>query len=151
MGEESEVRWRVTWLTEIYKAFRHVETLFFQGRNLYLAGMLLVVQVLFTFRQPIAGLQGRGFYLGWIKFVHVKRHYSSARATHQRGLSSNFIINVDHSSVLLQCTLRKLYFEMEIMTHFRTCSRRNNQERGLRRSPSGGGVGDSAPTTAKLI
>ena len=38
------------------KAFRHVQTLFVHGRNLYLAGLLLVIQRLFTFRQPIAGL-----------------------------------------------------------------------------------------------
>jgi len=33
------------------KAFRHVETSFVHGRNLYLAGLLLVIQGLFTFRQ----------------------------------------------------------------------------------------------------
>ena len=49
---------------DLYKAFRHVETLFIKGRNLHLAGLLLVILGLFTFRQPIAGLQGTGFYLG---------------------------------------------------------------------------------------
>ena len=49
--------------TELYKAFRHVEPLFVQGRNLYPAGLLLVLQGLLTFRQPIAGLQGTDFYL----------------------------------------------------------------------------------------
>ena len=44
------------------KAFWHVETLFVQG-NLYLAGLLLVIQGLFTFRQPIASLLGTDFYL----------------------------------------------------------------------------------------
>ena len=58
------------------KVFRHVETLFVQGRNLYLAGLLLIVQGLFTSRQPIAGLQGTGFYLGRIKFPDVERPYS---------------------------------------------------------------------------
>ena len=58
-----------------YKAFRHVETLFVQGRNLYLADLLLVIQGLFTFRQPIAGLQGTDFYLGRINFLHVERPY----------------------------------------------------------------------------
>ena len=48
----------------IYKAFRRVETLFIQGRNLYLAGLLLVKQGLFTFHQPMAGLQDVGLYLG---------------------------------------------------------------------------------------
>ena len=60
------------------KAFRRVETLFVHGRNLYLAGLLLDIQGLFTFRQPIASLQGTGFYLGWIKFVHVERPYCSS-------------------------------------------------------------------------
>ena len=46
-----------------YKAFRHVETSFVQGRNLYLAGLLLVIQDIFTLRQPIAGLLGTGFFL----------------------------------------------------------------------------------------
>ena len=59
------------------KAFRRVETLFVQGRNLYLAGLLLVVQGLFTFRQPIADLQGTSFYLGRINFLHVKRPYNT--------------------------------------------------------------------------
>ena len=60
----------------LYKAFRHVETLFVQGRNLNLA--LLVIKRLFTFRQPIpiAGLQGTDFYLGRIKFIHIERPYS---------------------------------------------------------------------------
>ena len=60
-----------------YKAFRHVETLIVKGRNLYLAGLLLVggkwinpVYVL-----PIAGLQGTDLYLERIKFVHVERPY----------------------------------------------------------------------------
>ena len=50
----------------LYKAFRHVETLFVQGRNLYLSSLLLDAQGLFTFRQPIARLQGTDFYLGLI-------------------------------------------------------------------------------------
>ena len=60
----------------LYKAFRHVETLFVQGRNLYLAGLILVLQGLFTFRQPIAGLQGTDFYLGRIKFLRRKALYN---------------------------------------------------------------------------
>ena len=59
----------------INKAFRHVETLFIQGRNLYFVGLLLVIHGLFTFRQLIAGLQGTSFYLGQIKFLHVERPY----------------------------------------------------------------------------
>ena len=58
-----------------YKAFRHVETLLIQSRNLYLAGLPLVIQALFTLRQPVAGLQGTGFYLGRIEFLHVERPY----------------------------------------------------------------------------
>jgi len=65
-------------LTDSYKAFRHIETLFVQGRNLHLAGLLLVIQGLFTFRQPIAGLQGTDFYPGQIKFPHVETPYSFA-------------------------------------------------------------------------
>ena len=56
-----------------YKPFRHVETLFVQDRNLNLAGLQLVIQGLFTFRQTIAGLQDTDFYLGRIKFLHVER------------------------------------------------------------------------------
>ena len=59
----------------LYEAFRHVETLFVQGRNLYLAGLLLDIQGLFTFRQPIVSLQGTDLYLERIKFLHVERLY----------------------------------------------------------------------------
>ena len=51
-----------------YKVFRHVETSFVQGRNLYLAGLLLVIQGLFTFRKPIPGLLGTRF-LPWTNEV----------------------------------------------------------------------------------
>ena len=61
----------------LFKAFRHVETLFVQGRNLYLAGLLLVVHGLSTFRQTIAGLQGPEFYLGRIKFIQVEWPYET--------------------------------------------------------------------------
>ena len=59
------------------KAFQRVETLFVQGRNLYLAGVLLVKQNLFTFCQLIVGLQSTDFYLGRIKFLHVERPINS--------------------------------------------------------------------------
>ena len=52
-----------------------MQTLLVQGRNLYLAGLLLALQGLFTFRQPIAGLQETDFYLGRIKFLHVEKPY----------------------------------------------------------------------------
>ena len=55
------------------KAFRPLSTLFVQGENLYPASLLLVIQGLFTFRQPITGMQGTDFYLGRIKFLHVER------------------------------------------------------------------------------
>ena len=44
---------------------RYVETLSVQG-NLYLASLLLVLQDLFTFHQPIASVQDTGFYFGLI-------------------------------------------------------------------------------------
>ena len=68
-----------------YKAFRRVETLFVQPRYTFVQGTysytffirprytcrnilpsrpVIGYQGLFTFRQPIAGLQGTGFYLG---------------------------------------------------------------------------------------
>ena len=71
-------------VVQFNKGFRHVETLFFQGRNLYLAGLLLVMQGLFTFRQPIAGLQVTSFYLGGTKCLHVERPYSVYRTENQQ-------------------------------------------------------------------
>ena len=62
-----------------YKAFRHIETLFVQGINLYLTGLLLVTQVLFTFRQPIAGLQGTDFSLRLTNSLHFERLYTPDR------------------------------------------------------------------------
>ena len=64
-------------VTLLNKVFRHVEILFIQGIHLYLAGLLLVMQGLFTFRQPIASLQGTDFYLGRIMFLHVERPYTT--------------------------------------------------------------------------
>ena len=55
------------------KVFRHVETSFVQGRNLYLVGLLLVIQGLFTFRQPIAGLQSTDRILPWTNKVSTCR------------------------------------------------------------------------------
>ena len=73
------------WSAE-YKAFRHVETLFVQGRNLYLAGLLLVIQGLFTFCQPIAGLQCTDLYLEPVKFLHVERPYEIEDSLYARGI-----------------------------------------------------------------
>ena len=71
------------------KVFRHVETLFVQGRNLYPAGLLLVIKGLFTFRQPVAGLQSTDLYLGRIKLLHVERPYTYK-------LNIKFIITYRH-------------------------------------------------------
>ena len=60
-----------------FRAFEVIEvTDGTKGRNMYLAGLLLFIQGLFTFRQPIAGLQGSDFYLGRIKFLRVQRPYT---------------------------------------------------------------------------
>ena len=81
------------------KAFRHVETLFVQGRNLYLAGLLLVTQDLFTFRQPIADLQGSDIYLGRIKFLHVERPYLTVLKVLQSDWSGTSFTTIDFSGV----------------------------------------------------
>ena len=96
------------------KTFRHVDTLFVQGRNLYLAGLLLVIQGLFTFRQPIAGLQGTDFYLGRIKFLHVERPYSSFMRQLSKSRLENLTLavrdagvfrnNGDRKTMVLWCT-----------------------------------------------
>ena len=49
-----------------------------------LAGLLLVIQGLFTSRQRIAGLQGTDFYFEQIKFIHVERPYSNTLQQHLR-------------------------------------------------------------------
>ena len=62
---------------------------------MYLAGLLLVIQGLFTFRQPIAGLQGTDFYLGRIKFLHVVSLIDSVI----RAVSSEFNVwYLDHGT-----------------------------------------------------
>ena len=61
---------RQRWESGSYKSFRHVETLFVLGRNLYLAGLLLVIQGLFTFSQSITSLQGTDFNL--ILYIRLK-------------------------------------------------------------------------------
>ena len=57
------------------KAFRHVETLFAQYRNLVPSRPGIGWRGLFTFRQLIGGLQGTGLHLGRIKFLHVEMPY----------------------------------------------------------------------------
>jgi len=54
------------------KAFRHVETLFVQGRNLVPSRPFIGSRGLFTFRQPIAGLLGTRF-LPWTNKVSTCR------------------------------------------------------------------------------
>ena len=58
----------------------------------YQAGLLLVMQGLFIFCQPIAGLLGTGFYLGRIEFLHVERPYKSKGSMEK----IIFIIQPDH-------------------------------------------------------
>ena len=41
---------------DIYKAFRHIETLFVQGRNLVPSMSAISCRGLFTFRQPLASM-----------------------------------------------------------------------------------------------
>jgi len=60
-----------------YKAFRNVEIYSSKVETctLHACYWLMVIQGLLTFHQPIAGLQGTGFYLGWIKFLYVEMPY----------------------------------------------------------------------------
>ena len=53
-----------------HRAFRHVKTLFVPGRNLYPAGLLLVIQGLFILRQRIRHARYR--FLGARRFVPMR-------------------------------------------------------------------------------
>ena len=53
-------------------AFRHVETLFVQGRNLVPSRPAIGWRDLFTLRQPIAGVLGTSFQ-PWINKVSTRR------------------------------------------------------------------------------
>jgi len=55
-----------------YEAFRHVETVFVQGKNLVPSRPAIGWQVLFTYRQPIEGLLGTRF-PPWTKKVSTYR------------------------------------------------------------------------------
>ena len=58
-----------------YKAFRRVEIVFVQGRNLVPSRLAIGWWKVNKPRQPIAGLFVQAFYLGLMKFLRVERPY----------------------------------------------------------------------------
>ena len=62
----------ISFLLLAYKAFRHVETLSVQGRNLVPTRLAIGWRGLFTFCQPIASLLGTRF-LPWMSKVSTCR------------------------------------------------------------------------------